>query len=184
MMLTAWKYNDGPIAMRYPRGDTPALKWAGTLQPIPIGEGELLREADSPGLLLVAVGSLVASALEVAETLAAEGIPAAVVDARFIKPLDEKLLGEQIGKARAVITLEENVLAGGLGEGLLALMARLDLARPARLLGAPDRFISFGSQKDQLKESGLTAPQIAETAHALWAEVANMPIPIRRRMPA
>jgi 1-deoxy-D-xylulose-5-phosphate synthase len=107
-----------------------------------------------------------------------------VVDARFIKPLDEALLGEQIGKARAIVTLEENVLAGGMGEGVLALMARLDLARPARLLGAPDRFVSFGSQKDQLHESGLTAPQVAETARALWAEVAGIGTPRLRRMPA
>jgi 1-deoxy-D-xylulose-5-phosphate synthase len=184
MLLTAWRHDSGPIALRYPRGDTPAMKWNGALQPIPIGQGELLREGAAPGLLLIAVGSLVETALQVADILAGEGVPSAVVDARFIKPLDEALLGEQIGKARAIVTLEENVLAGGMGEGVLALMARLDLARPARLLGAPDRFVSFGSQKDQLHESGLTAPQVAETARALWAAVAGIGTPRLRRMPA
>jgi 1-deoxy-D-xylulose-5-phosphate synthase len=184
MLLTALKHDGGPIAMRYPRGDTPAMTWSGGLDAIPVGQGELLREAPGAGLLLVAVGSQVATALSVAEAIAAEGIPAAVVDARFIKPLDEQLIAGQAGKARAVITLEENVLAGGLGEGVLALMAQRNLARPTRLLGAPDRFISFGSQKDQLKESGLLPEQVAETARALWAEAAGIPTPLRRRMPA
>jgi 1-deoxy-D-xylulose-5-phosphate synthase len=184
MLLTAWKHDSGPIAMRYPRGETAALPLPANLEPIPIGQGELLREAQAPGLLLIGVGSQVSTALEVAALLAGEGIPATVVDARFIKPLDEPLLSAQIGKARAVLTLEENVLAGGLGEAVLALMARLDLARPTRLLGAPDRFVSFGSQKEQLQESGLAPAQVAETARALWADVANIAAPRWRRMPA
>ncbi|HEX7929034.1 MAG TPA: transketolase C-terminal domain-containing protein, partial [bacterium] len=184
MLLTAWKHDNGPIAMRYPRGDTLAMKWAGTLEPIPIGQGELLREASAAGLLLIAVGSQVATAQQVAEKLAGDNIPVAVVDARFIKPLDEALLSAQIAKAKAVITLEENVLAGGLGEGILALMAQRDLARPTRLLGAPDRFISFGSQKEQLQESGLLPDQVAEAARTLWGEVTGIAAVARRRMPA
>ncbi len=180
MLLTALAYNGGPIAMRYPRGDTPVQDLGNVLEPVPVGKGELLRVASQPGLLIAAVGSMVATALEAATGLAAEGVPVAVVDARFIKPLDEALLGEQIGRAKAVLTLEENVLAGGFGESVLALMARLDISKPAQLLGAPDRFISFGSQQDQLRESGLTLPQILETARELWRKAGGAPSRLRR----
>lgn len=185
MLLTAWKHDSGPIAMRYPRGETLAMTWSGPLEPVPIGRGELLRESGAPGLLFIAVGSQVETALRAAETLSGEGVPAAVVDARFIKPLDEELLAGQITKARAVITLEENVLAGGLGEGVLALMAARGLAKPTRLLGVPDHFVSFGSQKDQLREAGLLPEQVTETARGLWNTVTGAAAtPLRRRMPA
>jgi len=180
MLLTAHTHDTGPIAMRYPRGDTPALDLDSTLAPIPVGQGELLRASGPPGLLLAAVGTMVATALEAAEALAAEGVPAAVVDARFIKPIDEKLLAEQIGRAKAVITLEESVLAGGFGEAVLALMARLGVSRPVRLLGAPDRFVSFGSQQDQLRESGLTQAQVLETSRELWRSAGGAPSRLRR----
>jgi 1-deoxy-D-xylulose-5-phosphate synthase len=171
MLLTAHGYDAGPIAMRYARGDTEAQELSLPLEPIPIGTGELLREAERPGLLLVAVGTTVPTALEVAETLGGEGIPVAVVDARFIKPLDEALLLRQLEPARAVLTLEENVRNGGLGEAVLSLLAAHDLLRPARLLGAPDEFVSFGGQSDQLRAAGLLPEQVAATARALWEQV-------------
>jgi 1-deoxy-D-xylulose-5-phosphate synthase len=180
MLLTALAHTGGPIAMRYPRGDTPAQDLTASLEPVPVGRGELLRASAQPGLFFAAVGSLVATALEAAEALAAEGIPVAVADARFIKPLDEALLGDQIARAKAVLTLEENVLSGGFGEAVLAAMARQGVARPIRLLGAPDRFISFGSQQDQLRESGLTTPQVVETALELWRSAGGAPVRLRR----
>jgi 1-deoxy-D-xylulose-5-phosphate synthase len=181
MLLTAHGYNAGPIAMRYARGDTPALALDAPLEPIPIGQGELLREAEAPGLLLVAIGTQVATALAVAEALnAAPGgappdgaIPCAVVDARFVKPLDERLLCAQIAAAKAVLTLEENVVNGGMGEAVLALMAARDLLRPTRLLGVPDAFVGFGSQGEQLRACGLLPGQVEATARALWAQVAG-----------
>jgi 1-deoxy-D-xylulose-5-phosphate synthase len=182
MMLTALAHDGGPIAMRYPRGETPALSWSGELTPVPIGRGELLRDDPRPGLLFVAVGSMVETASRAAEALAGGDIPCSVVDARFIKPLDEALLAEQCGKARAVVTLEENVIAGGMGEGLLTLLSRLGLARPARLLGVPDRFVSFGSQEDQLRESGLTPPQVIESASALWQDSTGAAGRLRRAL--
>ncbi len=141
------------------------------LEPIPVGEGELVRKAAAPGLLLAAVGSLVPTALEVAGTLAEQGVECAVVNARFIKPLDERLLLAQIGRAKAVLTLEENVLAGGLGEAVLALMAAQGLSRPARLLGVPGDFVRFGARDAQLQASGLSTGQVLESARALWGEV-------------
>jgi 1-deoxy-D-xylulose-5-phosphate synthase len=180
MLLTALAYQDGPIAMRYPRGDTPVQDLVGALEPIPIGRGELVRAASQPGLLIAAVGSMVATALETADLLEAEGVPVSVVDARFIKPLDEKLLGEQISRAKVVLTMEENVLAGGFGESVLALMAQQGMSKPVRLLGAPDRFVSFGSQADQLRESGLSRSQVVETARELWRSVNGTSTRLRR----
>ncbi|MCH8886512.1 MAG: 1-deoxy-D-xylulose-5-phosphate synthase [SAR324 cluster bacterium] len=175
MLLTAHAYQDGPIAMRYARGDTEAMKWRRPLEPIPVGKGEVLRRAPRGALLLLAVGSMVETALDAADALAGEDVPCAVVDCRFIKPLDEALLRREIGKARAILTLEENVLAGGLGEAVLAMMAEAGLSRPARLLGVPDRFIGFGGRGDQLQDSGLAPHQVLEAAQALWRETAGIP---------
>ena len=183
MMLTAHQYEDGPIAMRYARGDTESMELAGQLEPIPIGKGELMRESPQPGLVLVAVGSMVPVALEVGQMLEGEGVDCTVINARFVKPLDEQLLLEEIGRARGVITLEENVLAGGFGEAVLHLMARENLQRPARLLGAPDAFVSYGSQQDQYEAAGLTPRQVLESALALWKDAGGATTR-RRKQPA
>jgi 1-deoxy-D-xylulose-5-phosphate synthase len=189
MMLTAWKHDSGPIVMRYPRGETEAMGAAvgmsigEPLDPIPVGEGELLRDDPNPDLLLVAIGSMVKPALRVAEDLEQEGIGALVVNARFVKPLDEKLLLQQIRRVKGLITIEENVLAGGMGEAVLRLLAERDALRPARLLGAPDRFVSFGNPQDQLKESGLLPGQILDTAVAFWRTIGAQPSR-RRQLPA
>ena len=168
MLLTAHQHDSGPIAMRYPRGDTPAMNWKGALEPVPVGCGELLTRAPRGGLLIAAIGSMVETALEAARILSEEGISCGVVDARFIKPLDEDLLSAQISQAKAVLILEENVLNGGLGQGVLALMAEHDLLRPAKLLGIPDSFVSYGSRGDQLNACGLTVDQVSERARELW----------------
>lgn len=175
MLLTAHAYQEGPIAMRFARGDTEAMKWRGPLEPIAVGKGEVLRKAPRGALLLLAVGSMVETALATADALAGEDIPCAVVDCRFIKPLDEALLRREIAKARAVLTLEENVVAGGMGEAVLAMMAEAGLLRPARLLGVPDRFIGFGAREDQLQASGLAPHQVLEIALGLWRENAGLP---------
>ena len=169
MLLTAQVYDQGPIAVRYPRGNTPAMTLPDPLEPIPIGQGEMVVASARPHLLLVAVGSMVTPAVLAAEVLAREGLRCAVVDARFVKPLDEALLVPALEQTQAVLTLEENTLLGGLGEAVLALMARHDIQRPARLLGVPDRFIAFGDIEAQLHDCGLTLPQIVEAAREVCA---------------
>jgi 1-deoxy-D-xylulose-5-phosphate synthase len=181
MMVTALEHEEGPIAMRYPRGETEAMELPGRLEPIAIGQGELVHKAASAGLVLIAVGSLVPTALRVAEALGEHGIASAVINARFIKPLDEQLILAEIGTAKGVITLEENVLAGGFGEAVLHLMGRHDLLRPSRLLGAPDHFVSYGSPQDQLQDAGLTVPQVMETALAFWQQITGAQTGRRKR---
>ncbi|MDH4225029.1 MAG: 1-deoxy-D-xylulose-5-phosphate synthase [Deltaproteobacteria bacterium] len=173
MIKTAHLHQAGPAAIRYPRGETPQMVWDAPLEPIPVGKGELLRDAYRPDLLFIAAGSLVPTALEAAERMAAEGVACAVVDPRFIKPLDEELLTGQISRASGVLTLEENALAGGLGEAVLSLMARHNLQRPTRLLGVPDRFIPFGPVEKQLEDCGLTLPQVVAAAQEMASGVGS-----------
>lgn len=173
MMLTAHAYQDGPIAMRYPRGETEAMDWEEPLTPVPIGEGELIRSGGRNGLLLIAIGSMVPTALEVAETLGGEGIPVSVVDARFVKPLDADLLAGQAEASKAVLVLEENTTIGGLGEGVLALLAKRELLRPSHIMGIPDEFVGFGARSDQLQACELLPRQVTEKARALWIRASS-----------
>ncbi len=175
MLLTAHQYDSGPVAMRYARGDTDAMPLPDPLTPIPIGEAELALKSEKPDLVFVALGTMVPVALQVAGEMAGEGVSCSVINARFVKPLDEKLLLKEMERGRAVISMEENVLAGGLGEALLRLMANAGLSRPMRLLGAPDAFVSYGSQADQLESAGLTAPQVLATARAFCLAILGRP---------
>ncbi|MDH4120825.1 MAG: 1-deoxy-D-xylulose-5-phosphate synthase [Deltaproteobacteria bacterium] len=168
MLLTAHGHQDGPMAIRYPRGETPAMNWTPEeLTPIPLGEAEVLVNHPHPQLVLIAIGSMTAPALRAASLLRAEGILCNVVNARFVKPLDADLILAQAARAQAVMTLEENCAPGGLGEGVLALLAEAGLQRPARLLAIPDRFIPFGSHGSQLAACGLDLPSILQAAREL-----------------
>lgn len=159
MMKTALDYNEGPIAYRYPRINVPGVLLDEKLVPIPIGTWEMLREGDGP--VLIAVGPMVQVAEEAAEALKREGIQAAVVNARFLKPLDEGMLLELARKGNGMFIIEEASQAGSLGSAILEFYAEhgrsgLDIG----LMGVPDRFIEHGSIKDQLQEVGLTADNV------------------------
>lgn len=159
MMKTALDYNEGPIAYRYPRINVPGVPLDEKLVPIPIGTWEMLREGDGP--VLIAVGPMVQVAEEAAEALKREGIQATVVNARFLKPLDEGMLLELARKGNGMFIIEEASQAGSLGSAILEFYAEhgrsgLDIG----LMGVPDRFIEHGSIKDQLEEVGLTADNV------------------------
>ncbi|PNU20820.1 1-deoxy-D-xylulose-5-phosphate synthase [Geothermobacter hydrogeniphilus] len=141
------RLHDGPFAYRYPRGKALGLGLADQPQAVEIGSGEVLREGDDGAIL--AVGSAVQAALEAAETLAAEGVRLRVIDPRFIKPLDERLL-LQAAATGLVVTVEENTLLGGFGSAVSELYAAAGVAPRLVLIGLPDRFIEQGSQ-DQLR---------------------------------
>ncbi len=146
MVKTAVEYEKGPIAFRYPRGSGLGVPMADELQSLPIGKGEVLRKGED--LLLLAIGNRVHPALEAAEILAESGVSATVVNARFVKPLDEELiitLAEQIGK---VITIEDHVLMGGFGSAVLELFADRGLTGVrVKRLGIPDHFVEHGEVK-------------------------------------
>lgn len=157
-MITGFEH-DGPFAYRYPRGKGVGLTLEKSPRPLPIGRGEKLR--DGRDAVIFALGSPCHEALKAAEQLAGEGLSVAVVDARFLKPLDEALLLAEARRTGTVITVEENVLQGGFGSAVLELLCQ-EAHMPRLLrLGLPDRFVEQGSQEQLRARYGLDAGGIA-----------------------
>jgi len=159
-MLCTALAGDSPCAIRYPR--TAATFPEQLPPPMPAGAGELLHDGTDIGL--IAVGSMVAPSLEAASLLEAQGISAAVVDARFVKPLDAKLILEVAQRCGALVTVEENSVAGGFGSAVLELLQENGVAVALRRLGLPDRFIEHGPRVTLLEMNGLTPAGIAAAA--------------------
>ncbi|MGI6707543.1 MAG: 1-deoxy-D-xylulose-5-phosphate synthase [Dethiobacteria bacterium] len=165
MLYTALHGAPGPSALRYPRdkGEGVALKEPHLL---PWGQGELLREGKD--LLVAAAGTVVNAALAAAERLFnEEGIDAAVINARFVKPLDEKLILEWAARCGRVLTVEENTLVGGFGSAVLELLSKRGLVLPVRRLGIDDRFVEQGPRSLVLSLYGLDAEGIFREALSL-----------------
>ncbi len=141
LLRTAIEY-PGPAAMRYPRGSGAGVPLDPDIKAIPLGESELLRDGDDA--LIVALGSMVHPALEAAAELAAEGVSAAVLNARFVKPLDAGRISSLAERCGAVVTVEEHSAAGGFGGAVLEELARAGVAVPVRCLAVPDRLIEHG----------------------------------------
>ncbi len=149
MLWTALEV-DGPVAIRYPRGAGVGVPLDEERVTLPLGMGEVLRRGAGGALALVAIGSMVYPALQAAELLAQEGIEAAVVNARFVKPLDKALLYGLARNFRRIVTVEENVLSGGFGSAVLEFYERkvLTAGREFLRIGIPDRFIHHGPQQE------------------------------------
>jgi len=164
MLFTALNSDHGPVAIRYPRDKSSGLDRK-PLGLLPWGRGELMREGDS--LLIVAAGTVLAAALEAAENLYWQGIKVAVINARFVKPLDEELILQWAKHCGHVLTVEENILNGGFGSGVVELMEKNDLFIPVRRLGIDDQFVAHGSRAQMLACHGLDATGIFNTALVL-----------------
>jgi 1-deoxy-D-xylulose-5-phosphate synthase len=144
MIKTAVEW-PGPVAFRYPRGKGEGVRRSSTLRCLEIGRAEVLREGEDG--LIVAIGSTVYPSLRAAERLEAEGIHVAVINSRFLKPLDEELLCEWARRTGRVLTVEENVLAGGFGSAVLEVLQERGLfSVRVRRLGIPDLFVEHGPQ--------------------------------------
>jgi 1-deoxy-D-xylulose-5-phosphate synthase len=160
MLATMAAYGKGPIAIRYPRGSGLGVPLDPAPRALPIGEGELLRPGED--VVFVAYGTMVAPARAAAELLAAKGIRAAVINARFAKPLDERLILDWARRTRRVATLEEAALPGGFGDAVLELIARSpDAGIRTRCFGVPDRFFDHGTRDSLLRHAGLDAESVA-----------------------
>ncbi|GLI36561.1 1-deoxy-D-xylulose-5-phosphate synthase [Geobacter hydrogenophilus] len=158
LLLTAIEH-DGPAAVRYPRGNGYGVSLDQTCSVLPIGKGEILREGLDGALL--AIGSTVYPAREAAEALAAEGIDLAVVNARFVKPLDRDLILSLARTTGRLITVEENVIQGGFGTAVLELLEEEGIEGVTVLrLGYPDRYVEQGEQHELRAQYGLDAPGI------------------------
>jgi 1-deoxy-D-xylulose-5-phosphate synthase len=170
MLRTGLLYDDGPIAMRYPRGSGEGVPIEDPVEPVEIGRGEVLREGKD--IALVAVGRMVGQALKAADLLSEQGVQVTVADARFIKPLDGELLDRLAEETGALVTIEENSVRGGFGS---AVLEHLSNARrwsvPTLQLGLPDRFMPHGSVKELLRDAELDAEGIARRVGGWLKEV-------------
>ena len=151
---------EGPAAVRYPRGAGLGVPLTDSLETLPVGKAEVLQEAGD--IAFLAVGTMVEKAKEAAAILKEEGIEAAVVNMRFIKPLDTELLGEMARTKRLLITAEENVLAGGFGSAVAEYLADHGIEVPLLRFGIPDRFIEQGTRRELLSLIGLQPDEMAE----------------------
>ncbi|MFA5880679.1 MAG: 1-deoxy-D-xylulose-5-phosphate synthase [Eubacteriales bacterium] len=167
MLVTAVEM-DGPVAIRYPRGAGRGIPLSENPQKIPFGRAEVLREGGD--ITIAAVGPLVYMALEAAAALAAKGISAAVVNARFIKPLDQTLMLENIINTGKVLTLEENVLEGGFGSALLEMLEANDIMIPVKRLGISDEFVTHGAPGILREKYGLSTANIVSEASLMLSE--------------
>jgi 1-deoxy-D-xylulose-5-phosphate synthase len=161
MLYTAYQVN-GPAAVRYPRGTGPGAQIQREMRALPIGKGEVRREAgaaaESPKIAILAFGSMVHPSLK-----AAESLDATVANMRFVKPLDEELVLDLARRHDLLVTVEENVIAGGAGSAVLEALERHRVSVPVLQLGLPDRFIDQGDPGIQLADAGLTADGILQS---------------------
>jgi 1-deoxy-D-xylulose-5-phosphate synthase len=159
--------HDGPVGLRYPRGEAEGVPLPEQPRRIEIGRGELLREGERVALLGYGYG--VPVALGAADLLASEhGVDATVADARFAKPLDTELIERLAAEHDMLVTIEENVLAGGFGAGVLEHLADGDLLGDVRVLrvGLPDRYVTHGKPALLREEVGLTPAAVADRVAA------------------
>ncbi|MGA9920571.1 MAG: transketolase C-terminal domain-containing protein, partial [Candidatus Dormiibacterota bacterium] len=152
--------HQGPFAIRYPRG--PVAEKVIDIRPLPSLTWEMVQDGGSD-VLICASGKMVAVAENAAGLLAANGLTASVVNARFIKPTDRRLSTWALAH-RAVVTVEDNTRRGGLGASVLEFLAEQGVVRPLRQVALPDHFLPHGAQGELLAEYGLTAEGVAEAA--------------------
>ncbi len=153
---------DVPAAVRYPRGRGPGVAVEKTMQALPLGRAELRRSGGS-GLALLAFGTMVEAARP-----AAEALDATLVNMRFVKPLDEALVAEVAKTHRAIVTLEENAIAGGAGSAVLEALQRIGSPLPVLQVGVPDAFVDHGSREDNLAAAGLDAASVRAAVERFW----------------
>jgi 1-deoxy-D-xylulose-5-phosphate synthase len=163
MLHTALLHDDGPVALRYPRGEAEGVPLPRRAEPIEIGRGEILHEGERVAFLGYGYG--VSVSLGAAALLGEEhGIEATVADGRFAKPLDRELAERLAAEHDLLVTVEENVLAGGFGSAVVEHLADHDLLAGARVLrvGLPDEYVTHGKPALLREQVGLTPEAVAE----------------------
>jgi 1-deoxy-D-xylulose-5-phosphate synthase len=161
---------DGPMAIRFPKGPVPATPDL-PVEPLPVGRWEELRKGSDAAIF--AVGRMVEIAKEAAERLALQGIECTVVNARWVKPVDPRIV-DWARRHPIVMTVEDNVGSGGFGGAVLEALAPHGLAGRVRTLALPDQFLPQGKAADILREQGLDAAGVARaTYNAITGKVAS-----------
>jgi 1-deoxy-D-xylulose-5-phosphate synthase len=174
MLRTALDYDDGPIALRYPRGEGTGVEMPGEGQAIEIGTGEILSEAEMapgtsasvPRVALIGYGSGVGKALEAAVLLRRQETAVTVVDARFAKPIDAGLMAQLAAEHDLLVTIEEGVLAGGFGSGVWETLNDAGVTPRILRVGLPDEYVTHGKPALLHEQVGFTGERIAERVAA------------------
>jgi 1-deoxy-D-xylulose-5-phosphate synthase len=168
MLRTALIYDDGPVALRYPRGEGVGVPMPRSIAPVQIGRGEILREGDR--VAVVGYGSGVQKGLEAADLLAEGGLEVTVADARFAKPLDQDLLTSLAAEHELLVTVEEGVLSGGFGSAVWECLNDTGGHVPRIMrVGLPDRYVAHGKPALLHAEIGFTGRAIAQRIEAAIA---------------
>jgi 1-deoxy-D-xylulose-5-phosphate synthase len=175
-MLATAIAHDGPIAVRYPRGASLGVAIDPVFHTLPIGKAETIVAGED--VALVGIGSTVLTAERAADALRAEGISATVVNARFVKPLDEDLLLELARTHRGVVTVEENTCIGGFGSAVLELYNREGVETPVRVAAVPDHFFEQASQNRLRELAGIGVDAVVALARELASAPARLLEPI------
>ena len=169
MIVTGIQHN-GPIAMRYPRGNghgAPLMEegW----EPLEIGKGELLRQGDD--VLICAYGSMVYPAMQTAEILGEHGIEATVINARFVKPLDKLLIHPLAQKIGRVVTMEEGCIMGGFGSAIAESLLDAEICIPVTRIGVEDILVEHATPEESKADNNLNPNQMADRILKLFAKV-------------
>jgi 1-deoxy-D-xylulose-5-phosphate synthase len=175
MLFTAMRH-EGPIAVRYPRGVGPGTPVKDVPRAIPIGQAELLQHGERDRVAIFALGALVPMAQEVAAKLEGEGISAAVINARFAKPVDKAMLEFYARSVDALVTMEDHVLHGGFGGAVLEELSTLGLATPVVRIGWPDQFIEHGKPDTLRAKYGISVEATLEKLRPVLAKKAERDI--------
>jgi len=153
-------YDKGPIAIRFPRGAVIGNDRPIDSNAIEIGKSSVLIEGND--IAIIAVGSMVKTSLDIARELKEKSIDAAVINARFIKPLDKELILSLSGRVKYIFTVEENTIVGGFGDAVQELLSSKGMCTPVERFGIPDRFVSHGTREELLDEVGLSKEKLVE----------------------
>jgi 1-deoxy-D-xylulose-5-phosphate synthase len=166
MLHTALAWDEGPVALRYPRGEAEGAPLPRRPEVLEVGRGELLR--DGADVLLVGFGPIVQRLLTVARELEADGVAAAVINARWAKPLDDSLVAEHAAGKRLVVTAEESAPMGGFGDGVLDALNRAGIHVPILKVALAEGFVHHGAVADLRRQQRIDAPGIlAQVREAL-----------------
>jgi 1-deoxy-D-xylulose-5-phosphate synthase len=180
-MLYTATLHDGPIAIRYPRGAGRGVHIKPFPKVIPIGKAEILRYSENDRVAIFALGAMVPLAEEIAAQLEKQDVSAAVINARFSKPLDSRTLEFFARNVDVILTLEDHVLMGGYGSAVLEELNNLGIQKPVERIGWPDQFIEHGKPEQLRAKYGLTAAAALEKLrpHLQLRESRRAPIPFR-----
>ena len=167
LMYTGYMIPNGPFVIRYPRGKGEKSDWRNEMQILPIGKGRKLREGND--IAVLSLGPIGNEAMKAIDQVEQEGISVAHYDMIYLKPLDKALLHEVGRKFKRIITIENGVIAGGLGSAVLEFMADHGYTPFVKRIGVPDQFIEHGSIPELYKLCGMDADSIAEIIRQLHA---------------